>query len=348
MNDIVHTLILEDNIEKAELLVFQLQSGGFNVDYLSVNNAETMLAALQQKNWDMILVRYARPGFNGIKAFRLLKQQGLRIPLIIFAETLDEAEVVESMKAGAEDYISRQNQSRLVALINRIKNQSKENKVEKSNESSLKEGSQKYLDLLDEKQFLDGVFSGIQDGLVVMDIDLTIQLVNPTISRWYPDAGPLVGKKCYEVFRNSRIICEGCPNLDTIRTGQSAQEIIPRKNGGGETTGWLEIYNFPFTKPDSGEVKGVIQYMRDITGRKKAEDESHRLTEKLKANAISARQMSSLLDVHLLSRQVVDPLQEITGCYSTNLFTLQDDYLVLTTSRGGIAKKLPLGFKLPV
>jgi DNA-binding NarL/FixJ family response regulator len=90
-----------------------------------VNNAETVLAALQQKNLDMILARYARPSFNGIKAFRLLKQQGLRIPLIIFAETLDEAEVVESMKAGAEDYISRQNQSRLVALINRIKNQSK-------------------------------------------------------------------------------------------------------------------------------------------------------------------------------------------------------------------------------
>lgn len=221
MNDIVHTLILEDNTEKDEQLVFQLQCGGFNVEYLSVNNAEAMLTALQQKDWDMILANYARPSFNGIKALRLLKQQGLRIPLIILAETLDEAEAVESIKAGAEDYISRQNQSRLVASINRIKYQSKENKVEKSIESSLKEGSQKYLDLLNEKQFLDGVFSGIQDGLVVMGMDLTIQLVNPTVSRWYPDAGPLVGKKCYEVFRNSRIICEGCPNLDTIRTGQT-------------------------------------------------------------------------------------------------------------------------------
>jgi DNA-binding response OmpR family regulator len=46
MNDIVHTLILEDNIEKTELLAFQLRCEGFNVDYLSVNKAETMLAAL--------------------------------------------------------------------------------------------------------------------------------------------------------------------------------------------------------------------------------------------------------------------------------------------------------------
>ena len=88
--------------------------------------------------------------------------------------------------------------------------------------------------------------------------------------------------------------------------------------------------------------------MRDITGRKKAEDESRRLTEKLKAIALSARQMSALLDVHLLSRQVVDSLQEITGCYSSNLFILQENFLVLTATRGGIAKKLPLGCKLPV
>jgi len=134
MNDIVHTLILEDNIEKAEQLVFQLQYGGFTVDYLSVDNAKTLLAALQKKDWDMILANCARPGFNGLKALRLLKQQGLRIPLITFAETLDEAEAIESIKTGAEDYISSQNQSRLVASINRIKYQSNINKVEKSNE----------------------------------------------------------------------------------------------------------------------------------------------------------------------------------------------------------------------
>ncbi len=95
MNDIVHTLILEDNIEKAELLVFQMQCGGFDVDYLSVDNAEAMLAALQNKNWDMILAYCARPGFNGIQALRLLKQQGLRIPLIILSEMMDESEAVE-------------------------------------------------------------------------------------------------------------------------------------------------------------------------------------------------------------------------------------------------------------
>ncbi len=121
MNDIVHALILEDNIEETELLVFQLQCGGFRVDYLSVDNGEAMLAALSQKDWDLILADYAQPRFNGIKALQLLKQQGIRIPLVIIAEKPDEAEAVESIKAGAEDYVSRQNQARLVASINRIK-----------------------------------------------------------------------------------------------------------------------------------------------------------------------------------------------------------------------------------
>ncbi len=74
-----------------------------------------------------------------------------------------------------------------------------------------------------------------------------------------------------------------------------------------------------------------------------------RLNDKLKAIALSARQMSALLDVNLLSRQVVDSLQEITGCYSSNLFILQDDSLVLTAIQGGgIAEKLSLGLRLPM
>jgi len=349
MNDILHVLFLEDNIETTQLLVFQLQSEGFNVNYLSVNTAEAMLAALQQNAWDLILADFARPFFNGIKALQLLKQQELSIPLVILVETAEEGEAVDSIKAGAEDYVSRKNLPRLVACINRIKHPSEENEPQGGSKKPLIAVSQQYLKLLDEKQFLDEVFSGIQDGLVVMDMDLTIRLANPTVSSWYAHATPLVGKKCYEVFQGSDISCANCPNPVSIHTGKSVQEIIPRKNKEGETTGWLEIYNFPFVKPDTGEVKGVIQYMRDITGRKKAEDESHRLTEKLKAIALSARQMSALLDVNSLSRQVVDSLQKITGCYSSNLFILQDDSLMLTAIRGGgIEKKLPLGLKVPI
>jgi response regulator RpfG family c-di-GMP phosphodiesterase/putative methionine-R-sulfoxide reductase with GAF domain len=347
MNDIVHVLILEDNIEETELLVFQLQCAGFGVDYLSVDNEESLLAALSQKDWDLILADYAQPHFNGIKALQLLKQQGNRIPLVIIAEKPDEADAVESIKAGAEDYISRQNQARLIASIDRIKSQSKENCLEGDGKGAIKADSQKYQELLNEKQFLDGIFSGIQDGLVVMDMDLNIRLANPTVSKWFSDEAPLVGKKCYEVFRNSRVVCEDCPNMDLIHTGQPSMEIVHQHNKDGQATGWLEIYNFPFTRPDSGEIKGLIQYMRDITGRKKAEDESRRLNVKLKAIALSARQMSALLDVNLLSRQVVDSLQEITGCYSSNLFILQDDSLALTAIRGGgIAQKLSLGLRL--
>jgi response regulator RpfG family c-di-GMP phosphodiesterase/putative methionine-R-sulfoxide reductase with GAF domain len=349
MNDIVHTLILEDDSGKSELLVSQLQGGGFTVDYLSVDNAETMLVALQQQTWDMILANYDRSGFNVIQALELLKERGQKIPLVIITEKPDEVEAVRSIKAGAEDYIARKDLHRLFEAINRLLHHPKEKEGEDGNEDVTKSYLPKYQELLNEKQFLDGVFSGIQDGLIVMDMDLTIRLANPTVSGWFPEAVPLVGKKCYEVFHQSGVACTSCPNLNTIHTGQTAQEIIPRKNKGGETIGWLEIYNFPFTNTTNGTIKGVIQYMRDITGRKKAEDESHRLTEKLKAIALSARQMSALLDVHLLSRQVVDSLHGITGCYSSNLFILQDEHLVLTAIRGvGIKNNLTLGLKLPV
>ncbi len=346
MNDILQILILEDTVQKADLLAQFLQDGGFKIEYICVDDARGMLAALKQKNWDVILANYDWPGFNEIRALQILKQQGIKIPLVIITETPDEGAAVEAIKAGAEDYISRQNQHRLIALMHRLKDRRNSSTRPQSGPAT---DEQKYQDLLGEKQFLDGVFSGIQDGLIVMDDELTIRLANPTVAGWYAEAMPMVGKKCYQVFHHANSKCEICPNLDAIRTGQTAQEIIPRKNESGEISGWLEIYNFPFSQPGTGGTRGVIQYMRDITGRKKAEDESHRLTEKLRAIALSARQMSALLDVNQLSRQVVDSLQEITGCYSSNLFILQDDYLVLTAIRGGgIASELPLGLKLPV
>ena len=67
-----------------------------------------------RKIGDMILADFARPRFNGIKALQLVKQQRPRIPLVIIADTPDEAEAVVLIKAGAEDYFSRQNQYRLV------------------------------------------------------------------------------------------------------------------------------------------------------------------------------------------------------------------------------------------
>ncbi len=125
--------------------------------------------------------------------------------------------------------------------------------------------------------FLESVFASIQDGIGVIDKDMNILRVNPTAERWYPYAAPLVGKKCYEAYHRRSERCEACPAWKTLKTGESAYKAVPKHGQGGKEVGWLEIYSFPMIDTATGEMRGAIEYVRDITERKRVEKEKDRL-----------------------------------------------------------------------
>ena len=122
------------------------------------------------------------------------------------------------------------------------------------------------------ERFLSSVFASIQDGISVLDTELNIIQVNPTMERWYSHAVPMTGKKCFEVYHSSSKPCDACPSTRALETGQSAYELVPKRGPSGEITGWLDLYSFPLIDESTGERKGVIEYVRDITERKAAEE----------------------------------------------------------------------------
>jgi PAS domain S-box-containing protein len=126
--------------------------------------------------------------------------------------------------------------------------------------------------LQEREQFLSNIFESIQDGITILDSDLNIVRTNPTIERWYSHTMPLVGKKCFDAYHRADHPCETCPILQTLETGKTTCEVVPRKGAEGHIDGWLELYAFPLTAPVSGQVIGVIEYFRDISDRKKAEE----------------------------------------------------------------------------
>jgi PAS domain S-box-containing protein len=126
------------------------------------------------------------------------------------------------------------------------------------------------------ERFLSDIFSGIQDGISVLDKDLNIVRVNPVMERRHSHAMPLVGKKCHEVYRRRSSPCEPCPSMRAMETAETAHEIVERRQPDGEVT-WSDVFAFPLFDSETGRINGVIEYVRDITERRRAEEERLRL-----------------------------------------------------------------------
>jgi diguanylate cyclase (GGDEF)-like protein/PAS domain S-box-containing protein len=136
--------------------------------------------------------------------------------------------------------------------------------------------------LQEKERFLTSVFNSIQDGISVLDKDMRILRVNPTMERWYAYAMPLTGKKCYEAYHSRTSPCSICPTQRTFKTGEAAYEVVPKRGPKGTIIGWLDLYSFPLIDVKTGKLEGVIEYVRDITERKQAEDELWKMNKRLK------------------------------------------------------------------
>ena len=119
---------------------------------------------------------------------------------------------------------------------------------------------------------MESIFASIQDGISVIDKNMKIIFVNQTAHKWYHETSSFIGKKCFEAFYGRGGPCESCPALRTLKTGESAYDIVPKHEKEGNIVGWIEINSFPWIDTSTGEMKGVIEHVRDITDRKKTEE----------------------------------------------------------------------------
>jgi signal transduction histidine kinase len=112
-------LIVEDSESDTLLTVQELKRNGYDPTYERVDTMEKMVAAIPRKPWDIVVADYTMPQFSGLAAIRLIREVGLDLPVIIVSGAIGEETAVSAMRAGASDYVMKDNLARLGPAIQR-------------------------------------------------------------------------------------------------------------------------------------------------------------------------------------------------------------------------------------
>lgn len=98
-------LVIEDEPTLSRLLSYNLTQEGYEVTVEEDGTAGYELAS--KHNYDLILLDVMLPGMNGFAVLERLRRQGVRTPVIILTAKNAEEEVVQGLKMGADDYITK-------------------------------------------------------------------------------------------------------------------------------------------------------------------------------------------------------------------------------------------------
>lgn len=119
----LRVLIVEDSADDTELVLRSLQKAGYEVEHRRVDTAAAMADALTVGAWHLIISDHNMPNFSSDAALALLKQRGLDVPFIIVSGHIGEAAAIAAMRAGAHDYIMKDQLARLVPAVARELNE---------------------------------------------------------------------------------------------------------------------------------------------------------------------------------------------------------------------------------
>jgi len=231
-----------------------LTQAGFIINTRKVDTAEALRVALATEEWDVALCDYSMPHLNALGALQIVKEMGLDIPFIIVSGTVGEAVAVEAMRAGAHDYLMKDNLVRLAPTIKREVQEAENRRARKRAEESLKASEAE----------LSALFAALTDVVLVLDRDGRYLKVAPTSPNLlYKPASELLGKTVQEVFPKEtadfflthirRALDEECMHTTDYSLVVDGREV------------WFDCSVSPMTK------NSVVWIGRDVTDRNLAE-----------------------------------------------------------------------------
>ncbi|HTQ51371.1 MAG TPA: PAS domain S-box protein [Candidatus Acidoferrales bacterium] len=291
MIKLLHVLFVEDSENDLKLLLEELHQKGYEAVYERVQTPTELTSALDRHPWDVVLSDYALPRFSGPDALKLLREKGLDVPFIVVSGTYGEEAAVDMMKAGANDYIVKNNLSRLVPAIERELEAAQTRRARARAEDAI--------------QFLAAIVESTEDAVYGKDLNGVIISWNKAAERIFGyTAGEIIGHSVsilYPIDHRDELV----DIMERIQRGLRVglyETIRLRKDGHFIP---VSVTVSP-VKDSRGKVVGGSAISRDITLRKRDEAERFKLIEELTESLKQVKTLSGLLPICASCKRIRD------------------------------------------
>lgn len=112
-------LIIDDSEPDSILIINELKNYGFNMSWMRVDTADALKHELHTKEWDIIICDYIMPMFSAMDAINIINKEKIDVPVIVMTGMLTDDIAPELIRAGASDFISKNEINRLSAAVER-------------------------------------------------------------------------------------------------------------------------------------------------------------------------------------------------------------------------------------
>lgn len=261
MENLIRVLIVEDAPDDAQLIVLELEHGGYDVQFQRADSAKTMIDALDCSPWDVVISDYVMPGFGGLQALQILRERGVDLPFVMISGKLGEEAAVEAMLAGAHDYLLKGSLSRLVPAIKR----------EIAEASMRQERRRAEKELRDKLQFIQVLIDTLPTPIFYNDSNgLNLGCNKAFEQQVGMKRGEIVNKSIYNILPPELASALYTSGAEALTEGTETQTFEGTITCAGGENRDVIFYSAAFSNSDSS-MGGVVGALLDISERKRNE-----------------------------------------------------------------------------
>lgn len=98
-------LVVDDDPDLREFIAFLLSNNGYNVT--STDDGVDAIVTLSSQEFDLILSDVDMPNLNGFKLLEVIKNKGIKTPVVFLTARDNKEDEIKGYELGAEDYIRK-------------------------------------------------------------------------------------------------------------------------------------------------------------------------------------------------------------------------------------------------